>query len=60
LLFDVGDWKKLGDHIRRLLDNPELRRSLADQAHSRIAALSLKSEQESWLEVYQLALGRPG
>lgn len=60
LLFDVGDWKKLGDHIRRLLDNPELRRALADQAHSRIAALSLKSEQEAWLEVYQLALSRPG
>lgn len=58
LLFDTGDWTKLEDHLRRLLDHPDLRESLGKGAYRRTKMLNSANEQKSWLDVYRMVLSK--
>lgn len=58
LLFDVGNSSELEKQIRRLLNEPELRRSLGENAHRKSLLLSPAREQEAWLGAYHEAIAR--
>jgi glycosyltransferase involved in cell wall biosynthesis len=58
LLFDVGNSRDLEKQICRLLNEPELRRSLGENAYRKSLLLSPAREQEAWLGAYHQAIAR--
>ena len=56
LMAGDNDDAGIADCVLRLLDNPELARALASQAHDTLQAYAWASVRDGWLEVYRSVL----